>query len=122
MPRILLLEEDQPLSDLIRLFCEDEGYTVVAVQTLAGAIEQLAAEPFDLVLRDSLVAAPEQFFEVVDPLLAAPDHPPIVVLTGHQFDPTSLQARGYTGLITKPFDLDELGRALRRVLGGAEPR
>lgn len=116
MARILLLEEDPVLSNLIALVCQDEGYEVEVTRTLAEALTGLSKRRFDLILRDSLVATPEQFFESDDPLLAVPGAPPIVLITGHALDPERLQALGYRGLIRKPFDIDEVAQRLTSLL------
>ena len=121
MARILLLEEDKSLRDLIQLFSQDEGYEIVAVQNITQALREARRTTFDLIVRDSLAMTPEQFFQAPDPLLALPSRPPILVLTGHALDPQRLRALGYAGVIQKPFDIEDLGDALRRVLGEETP-
>jgi DNA-binding response OmpR family regulator len=116
MQRILVLEDDEALRELIAAFCEEEGYEVEAVGCLASAAERLHAGTFDLVLRDSIAATPAQFYAAFDPLLAERGHPPVVVISAHALESERVESLGYAALIAKPFDIDVLSDALRRLL------
>ena len=116
MARILVIEDDQALRELIETFCEEEGYEVDAVSNLEDALERLQTGPFDLILRDSISNTPEQFYTRADPILAAERHPPVVVVSAHELDAARVASLGYAALVLKPFDINTLSELLQRLL------
>jgi DNA-binding response OmpR family regulator len=110
---ILLVEDDPDLRELTAAALRDEGYRVVAVARHAEALAQLRAFRFGLVLADSegMVADPWAGLEA---LLRAAGPTPVVIYSAHRPEVfADHAARGFAGLLVKPFDLDELLATVR---------
>ncbi|HET8631137.1 MAG TPA: response regulator [Thermomicrobiales bacterium] len=121
-PRALLVVDDEPtILDLAATIIRDAGYRVTAVGTEAAATAALAAVRYDLILLDPLGAAsgvdPGRW-AVLERVRAAGGGTPTVIFTA--FPPDAFadwRARGFAGLLAKPFALDDLLAAVARALG-----
>ena len=51
-PRILIVEDDAPLLEVLQYVLEDEGYRVLTAADGAAALKRAAEDPVDLVLLD----------------------------------------------------------------------
>ncbi|MGB0368171.1 MAG: response regulator transcription factor [Flavobacteriales bacterium] len=106
--RILLVEDEESLQDIIKLNLELEGYQVSAVNNGKVALEEFAAKRFDLVILD--VMLPEvDGFTICQTIRLENTHIPILFLTAK----SSAEDRvfglkiGGDDYLTKPFNLDE---------------
>jgi DNA-binding NtrC family response regulator len=54
-PRILLVEDDEDVRDLIELVQIDEGYQVDVIDSVAGALSLLERQSYDLLFTDGLL-------------------------------------------------------------------
>ena len=50
VPRILILEDDNDLRDMLEEVLRDEGYQVIAVSNGADAVAQAGSQNFDLII------------------------------------------------------------------------
>lgn len=106
--RILLVEDEESLQDIIKLNLELEGYEVSAVNNGRIALEEFAAKRFDLVILD--VMLPEvDGFTICQTIRLDNSRIPILFLTAK----SSAEDRifglkiGGDDYLTKPFNLDE---------------
>ena len=106
--RILLVEDEESLQDIIKLNLELEGYEVSAVNNGRIALEEFAAKRFDLVILD--VMLPEvDGFTICQTIRLENSKIPILFLTAK----SSAEDRvfglkiGGDDYLTKPFNLDE---------------
>ena len=106
--RILLVEDEESLQDIIKLNLELEDYNVTAVNNGRVALEQFAANRFDLVILD--VMLPEvDGFTICQTIRLENTRVPILFLTAK----SSAEDRvfglkiGGDDYLTKPFNLDE---------------
>ena len=121
-PRILLVDDDRDLLQLIALRLRAAGYAVRTAESGEAALASLAAERPDLVISDLRMQGMDglALFDAIR--REAPDLP-VVILTAHGTIPEAVDAtrRGVFGFLTKPFDgkvlLDTVADALR--LSGA---
>ena len=120
----ILLAEDNPVSSLFACrLLEDWGHSVDAVEDGNQALERLRAACYDLVLMDALM--PEMNGEEATRLIrsgqAGDPGVPIIALTAFalQGDRERFLAAGMDDYISKPLDMDEFERMLRRVIGCA---
>lgn len=109
MARILLVEDDQILSETLIELLEDEGYILTLAQSANEALDATYSNEFELMLLD--VNIPEQNgFELLQMLRNAGNTTPTIFLTSLN-DIASL-SRGFEAgaddYIKKPFDFDEL--------------
>ncbi len=106
--RILLVEDEESLQDIIKLNLELEGYEVSAVNNGRIALEEFAGKRFDLVILD--VMLPEvDGFTICQTIRLENTRIPILFLTAK----SSVEDRvfglkiGGDDYLTKPFNLDE---------------
>ena len=121
-PTVLVIEDDPNILDILLEGLSDEGYRTVGAANLADAVAGLAMGRFDVILADAfrplgLVVAGEQW-AILESLRRAARATPIVIITAHEIsDYADFREHGFAGVLAKPFDLDELYAAVRRVLG-----
>jgi two-component system response regulator GlrR len=122
--RILLVDDDAGLRELITLRLEANGFRVDAVDSGEAALGQLAVTRPDAVLTDMQMSGMDgmALFNAIharDPSL------PVIVLTAHGTIPDAVAAtqRGLFGYLTKPYDAPTLIDLLRRAtrLAGSSP-
>jgi two-component system, OmpR family, alkaline phosphatase synthesis response regulator PhoP len=119
MSRILVVEDEQHLSDGLRFNLEAEGYQVHVVDTGEAALELLLAEApgFDLVVLDVMLPGKDGF-AVMSEMRQAGQFIPTLMLTARGRPEDVLQgfAAGADDYIAKPFDLAILIARIRGLL------
>ena len=115
-PRVLVVEDDAALSEVVCTFLGDEGYA--CVPAFSGTEALLLAErvvdaeknqPFDLVILDLMrPGVPGE--ELVGRLRAAGVSAPVIVTSARSAvtDRVGMLRLGASDYLVKPFDLDEL--------------
>ena len=113
--RILVAEDERVISRLIKQALTAAGHDVTGMQSCREAIALLEDERFDLVLLDRNLSDGNGF-RVVEALRARSDvKPPLLLMTGeHAFDDDDSRRERVAGIVWKPFELDELERAVYR--------
>ncbi len=117
-PTILVVEDDPLIRDLTLDILTDAGYATNVVYHHSAVRRALAETPADLVLSDSGGVWPGDVWAALDDVRAAAGSTPVVICSGHppaRF--AGYAARGFAGVVTKPFDVEQLLAALRAVLG-----
>lgn len=115
--RILVVEDEPAISELISAVLRYEGFEVTAAATGHDAVRSTRAERPDLILLDVMLPD-DDGFRVQERLNAERDGTPIIFLTAR--DAPTDKVRGLThgadDYITKPFNVDELVARVRAVL------
>jgi DNA-binding response OmpR family regulator len=122
--RILCIEDDPEMIDLIRLILERRGFVVDGAEGGKAGLEAVQANPPDLVLLD-LMMPDMDGWDVHQKMRAdaATRHIPIIVVTAsaqsidREF---GLHIAKVDDYIVKPFSPQELLASVTRLLGGAE--
>ena len=108
MERILIIEDEKDVNQLLARNLQNSGYETVSVRDGLDGIEQLRKQQFDMVLLD-LMLPWKSGDEVLKEIRKDCDIPVIVIsakdLVGTKIDLLTLGADDY---ITKPFDLGEV--------------
>ncbi len=115
--RILLVEDDQMLSNGVSMALSQSGYLVDHVKTGNDADSALTETPYDAVILD--LGLPEMDgLEVLTRLRSRGQSTPVVILTARDAvqDRVNGLDRGANDYMTKPFHLDELEARIRAVL------
>src|SRR3989304_8802522 len=102
--KILVIENDEGLLDVLAAFLEQEGYEVAKASNGEAGIAQLSVQSFDLVLTD--LAMPDRDgFEVLRYVNEKQLPSPVIIITGKSTIDTTIQAResGAFDYILKPF-------------------
>ena len=120
--RILLVDDETELLDLVRLSLEPLGYQVAAHNLPEAALSAFMASPqaFDLVLTDQSMPRLSGLQLAARLREVRPDLP-IVLCTGLSMviPPDRLQALGEAWLLSKPFSTSELARVVRQALSNS---
>lgn len=122
---VLVVDDEAPLRLLLDAALSRKGYSVRSASDGLEAIEAIAAqgEKLDAVLLD-LNMPGASGLEVYRVIRATNPTLKVLVLTGHLTPETraEFERMGARHFVKKPYTLEELGRALRAVLDGKEPR
>lgn len=120
--RVLIIESDQAIANLLMEALYDEGYQVTCVPTPREATVLFRARgsaAFDLVLSQPFTNSASEPFERLDGLRAMTTAP-IVICSRH--DPARFagyRERGYAGYLAEPFDLQDLIALVASICHGA---
>ena len=109
MPRILLVEDNRDLVDVLTRNLEVEGYRPRAATHATEALALAAREPFDLVILD--IGLPDHDgFSVLEALRARGDAMPVLILSARGLQADKLRGfrLGADDYVTKPFGVLEL--------------
>jgi DNA-binding response OmpR family regulator len=124
-PRILLVDDEQPIQTLLSFPLQRDGYEVVQASDGAEALARFSEQPFDLVVLDLMLPRMDGL-EVCKRLRANGSTVPIIMLTAksEEIDKVLGLELGADDYITKPFSMREfrsrVKAALRRA-GMAQP-
>src|SRR5712672_289938 len=112
MPRILIVDDDEPFRLAMRNAFVRRGYEVTLAANAHEATAALARPP-DYAVVDLRMPGPSGL-EVVRALRALPNPPQVVVLTGYGTIGTAVEAirLGAINYLNKPADADEVEAAL----------
>jgi CheY-like chemotaxis protein len=117
--KILLVDDDRPLLNLLSKMLERGGYVPLAADNAKDALELYDANKGDvrLVITD-LVMSGEDGAEFVDDLRKVDPGARILVSTGYynESDLAAIEAKGIEGIILKPYQSAELLRRVSEVL------
>jgi CheY-like chemotaxis protein len=109
--RVLVLDDDPQILELIQIILEDEGHTVTTFTSPQEALAAVNTTPPDLVLLD-IVMRSRHGLEVLSELREKVPNLPVVLLSGavSQVDdmPEIARALGAQAFIEKPFDALQL--------------
>jgi DNA-binding response OmpR family regulator len=115
--RILLIEDDPSICELMESVFQDEGYAVTVCASPSQAMTFLDRGTFDLVVTDGFSKVPEAVATSTADVLRGAGTTPVVLSTAHGIDVASAQAAGFRDLIAKPFDLSTLLQQIQALLG-----
>jgi DNA-binding response OmpR family regulator len=115
--RVLIVEDDQELRELLRTTLEGEGFTAEIATDGAEGLSRLRRGVPDLVLLD-LVLPRVNGLEVLMALRSDPAarRVPVIVMTGTQTQASELRGLGVVALLYKPFATDALLARIAAVL------
>lgn len=117
LDRVLIIDDDVELCELITEFLKDEGFRVQSVHDPEAGLARLAAESFSIVILD--VMLPKfNGFEVLRRLRATGNNVPVLLLTarGEEVDRIVGLEIGADDYLPKPFNTRELTARLRAIL------
>ena len=117
--RILIIEDDPRMADVLRRGLWERGHTIMAAATAAEGEQLAETHEFDAIVLD--VGLPDRSgFSVAERLRGRPDRPAIVMLTSQREEDHIVAGldSGADDYVTKPFSFSELiariGSASRR--------
>jgi DNA-binding response OmpR family regulator len=120
-PRLLVVEDDDPIRTALRWALEDEGYDVAEAVSGEAAVAAVATAAPDLMVVDLMLGSMDGFAVIRE---VRRDHDlPIIVVSARAdtHDIVAALEAGADDYVTKPFEVAEITarlRALRRRAGG----
>ena len=124
--KVLVVEDDRAISDLLRLYLEKEGVEVTVADTAEAALPAIEEAEFDLLLLDVNLPGRDGFELLAD--LRRRHDLPVLVLTARDAEEDSIFAFGVGAddYVTKPFSPKVLAARVRahlrrRRASAAEP-
>ena len=119
-PTVLVVDDDESLQDLFKLFLRKIGFSRVVVGTVKEALAALQKQKFDLVFLDlKLPDGPTD--DVYDAIKEEQPACPIIIITGYP-DSAALDrilAKGPITVLKKPLKVEQLKETVR-ILGHKE--
>ena len=119
--RILIAEDDTKQAELIRLYLEREGYSVLVTHDGRSALEQIRARQPDLVVLDWMMPGMDGLD--VTRVVRRESDVPIIMLTARSTEDDMLLGLdlGADDYVTKPFSPRELAARVRTVMRRRTP-
>lgn len=112
-PRILIVETDRIIGDLLQYFLEDEGYPTDLVSSLKEASTALGIQTYQLILLDFFHPSLYKIFLAAEHLQQQMREPtPVGLLSSWELPAEEVQRQRIAFLLPKPFDLDRLLHAV----------
>jgi DNA-binding NtrC family response regulator len=109
--RVLVIDDDPHILELIQIILEDEGHQVTTLASGDRAVELVSQTPPDLVLLD-IVMRTHHGMEVLAELRQVAPTVPVVLLSGAVSQvadmPEIARALGAHAFVEKPFDAQQL--------------
>ena len=121
--RILLMDDEEIVRDVTSLMLRSMGYEVEhaedgeeSIRMFKAAIE--SGKPFDSVIMDLTIPGGMGGREAVAELLKIDPSIKVIVASGYSNDPVMASYReyGFSGVLGKPFRIEELSEILHRVM------
>ena len=121
-PRVLVVDDEQAVRDLLAKTLTMADYDVDAAPDGASAIDRLRAAEYDLLITDLKMPGMDGLSVIREARRAAPDLP-IIIITGYSTEASAIEAinLGVAGYLTKPFRLPRILAAAARALGEPMP-
>ena len=103
--KILIVDDDSNLLEIIKMRLESSDYEVVTVQKEEDALKAVKVQPFDLSIID-LQLAKRNGISVMEDVHKITPNIPVIILTAYGSIESAVEAmqKGAYSYLTKPFD------------------
>ncbi len=115
MARILIVDDDPSITNLLATLLEEEGYETVTANSGQRALEVVRRDPPDAVLLDLMM--PVVSGSVVCQQLKGNEKTrpiPVIIVSGDGHADRKTELAGADAFITKPFELDTILDCVRK--------
>ena len=117
-PTLLLVDDEERILSALRRTLRREGYEILTVNSVAGALEVLDQRPVDLILSDFKMPGMTGMELLAEARRRQPRVARLLITGWSQaVSPAELAAAEGTMLISKPWEDADLKKALREALG-----
>jgi two-component system response regulator PilR (NtrC family) len=123
--RILIVEDEPSMRELLVIMLEKQGYEVQGVGTCKDAVKKLTGEPWDLVVTDLWLSDDKDGgIRVLKETQETNGYIASIVITAHSSVDSAVEAMklGASDYLIKPFKNDELKVIVHRALEGKKLR
>jgi two-component system, NtrC family, response regulator HydG len=113
--RILFVDDQQDICDVVAMTLERLGYDVTAVTSASEALDRFDVEDFDVVLTD-LGLAEMTGIRLCEHIRGTRPGTPVVIMSGHSNAETAIRAMraGALDYLVKPVDFEQLETTVAR--------
>lgn len=117
MAKILLVEDDKELNQVVSDFLSSNGYEITRCFNGVEALKLFGGSEFDLILSDVMMPLMDGF-QLAERIRKQNNQIPIVFMTARddKFSKQLGYKLGIDDYVTKPFDIDELGMKIGAIL------
>ncbi|MCO6497983.1 MAG: response regulator [Chitinophagaceae bacterium] len=118
MPRILMIDDDEDLLNLVKNFLAEKGFLITAFSSWSEAQKELHQSEPDLILLDVFIKT-QDGLNICNQLRSSSftRHIPILILSGFaELSGSATEEFGASGFLAKPFDLDILYDKITEIL------
>lgn len=117
MEKILVVDDEQSLREVLSIMLKRAGYAVTSVSDGEEAVEQLQKEIFDLVITDLRMPKVDGM-EVLRAVKSASPETVVLIITAFATADSAVEAmkQGAYDYLTKPFQVDEVQLIIRNAL------
>lgn len=115
--RILLVEDDPAIRQLVTDLLADAGYEVTAASTGREGIDRATVVRPDLILLDKLMPQGDGSWFAAEYARIGGRRAPIIALCAAREGPEWARSIGAAAFVLKPFDIDALLGTIREQLG-----
>jgi two-component system phosphate regulon response regulator PhoB len=121
MRRILAVDDDRDILDVLQYILEDSGYEVETLSDGQFLFEKINAHMPDLILLDIMLGSLDgrDLCKAVKATDATHDIPVILISASHNVAGSMNQKGAPDAFIAKPFDIDDLLTAIKGQLAAA---
>lgn len=115
--KILLVDDDDSLRDMLSIVLKKEGYDVVSLENAMLALKILKKRSFDLIISDIKMPGISGI-KLLSKIKSINNEIPIIMITAYASTNDAVEAMklGAEDYITKPFNLDELKIIINKAL------
>jgi len=113
---VLVIDDDEAIRDLVTAMFAEEGYSIMTVASVDNALEVVERHPPKIIFLDSATAeasAGDVAF-VTAYRQSPPPHAPIILFTAVTNAACYAEQLHVDGLLTKPFEVEELLALVRQ--------
>lgn len=116
-PRVLVVDDESSVRDILQDFLEFEGFEVTLAETGEAGLELVLTRPFDVVLTD-LEMPKMNGIDFLRELEDMNNPPAAIMMTGYGTVESAIEAMkiGAYDYILKPFQIEELVQLIRKAL------
>ena len=117
MARLMIVDDERSVRELIARYTQTQGHESVTYSTGRSAIDAFDQSQPDLLLVDLRIGDMDGL-EVIKACKEKRPGLPVIMITGHGSVETAVEAMrlGAYDYLTKPFELDDLGRTIQAAL------
>jgi two-component system response regulator PilR (NtrC family) len=117
MATILVVDDEQSMREFLEILLRKEGHEVTSEPGTAGALQRVAAEPFDVVITD-LRLGQGSGLDILRAVKASSPATEVIVVTAFATTENAIQAMklGAYDYVLKPFKVDELKLVVQKAL------
>ena len=124
MPRIVVIDDEQPIREMLRQYLSGKGFEVLTASNGEEGLKIVSKQSVDLVITDLIMPDKEGLETIIELKSMWPEAKVIAISGGGINKPEdyleTARTLGAAEVLAKPFNNSDLLRAVRKVIGDAD--